>query len=159
MLTVSNATGQAWLYTDPYFQSAGIPTLGIPASRYGIYGTNSDFTGLVTVSNLNATGNMVVTNIAVGGGTAITKVLTATATVNLGSVSANTSVDSSAITVTGAVDGDAVLVSAPAASVPAGGTFSGYVSSANNVKVRYSNNTAGALTPASGTFRVTVVHF
>lgn len=53
------------------------------------------------------------------------------------------------MTVTGAVDGNVVTVAAPAASVGAESTFSGYVSAANTVNVRHCSH-ALAYDPASG---------
>jgi hypothetical protein len=63
------------------------------------------------------------------------------------------------ISVTGAADGDPVALGVPAAAVPAGGSFTAWVSSANNVSVRYCNNTAGSLDPASATFKVSVTKY
>lgn len=84
---------------------------------------------------------------------------TRTATLNFPSTSANTSSDLT-VTVPGAtVNNDIALVNPAAASVPAGGNFSAWVSATDTVTVRYSNNTTGALDPASGTFRVMVIHF
>lgn len=63
------------------------------------------------------------------------------------------------VTLAGAVSGDVVTLGVPNGSVPAGGTFFAWVSAANTITVRFANNTAGALDPASGTFRVSVVRF
>src|SRR5436190_1109817 len=83
--------------------------------------------------------------------------LIATATIDFASTAANTSTDSSGITVTGAAVGDPVIVGSPA--YLAGGGFEAYVSAADTVKVRFSNNTAGALDPASGTYKIVVFKF
>lgn len=91
-----------------------------------------------------------------GTGETITNVLTATSTINFASIPANTTADSSGITVTGAAVGDAVFVGVPAA-IESGIVVTGYVSAANTVKVRAANVTAGAVDPASGSFKVVVV--
>jgi spore maturation protein SpmB len=61
----------------------------------------------------------------------------------------------STITVTGAAAGDVVLLGTPAPA--AGIAYDAWVSGANTVTVRARNITAGAVDPASGTFRATVV--
>lgn len=61
------------------------------------------------------------------------------------------------LTVTGAAIGDAVFVGATNGSVPAKGTFFGWVSSSNTVTVRYQNvSDLTARDPASGIFKVVV---
>lgn len=61
------------------------------------------------------------------------------------------------ITVTGAAVGDSVALGVPNASVPAGSVvFWAWVSAANTVTVRFSNSSAAAANPVSGTFKVTV---
>ncbi len=81
--------------------------------------------------------------------------LTATATLDFGSVAAQNSGDLT-ITVTGAADGDDVSLGVPNASVNANSCFTAWVSAANTVTVRFNNYSAGAIDPASGSFRVTV---
>lgn len=88
----------------------------------------------------------------------LAKTLTNTATLDFGSTAAQGASDLT-ITVTGAASGDAVTVGAPSGSVPSNGTFFGWVSAANTVTVRYANNSSGALDPASGTFRVSVIKY
>jgi len=85
-------------------------------------------------------------------------ILSATATLDFGNTAAQTSTDLT-ITVTGAADGDSVILGVPDGSTLAGGVFSAWVSAANTVTVRFTNETAGALNPASGTFRATVFQF
>jgi hypothetical protein len=81
--------------------------------------------------------------------------LTATATLDFPSIAANGQQELT-ITVTGAVTGDAVMLGAPAA-IEAGLQWSGWVSAADTVKIRVTNETAGAIDPASATWRATVV--
>jgi hypothetical protein len=98
------------------------------------------------------------TSLTVGGGAAITKILSTTATLDFPSTPAQTSSDLT-VTVTGAAVGDVVGLGVPNASTAASGSYSGWVLSANTVKVRFENNSTGSLDPTSGTFRVIVTHF
>lgn len=85
------------------------------------------------------------------------KALTGSATLDFGSTAAGTSTDLT-ITVTGAADGDEVILGVPNVSTVANGVFSAWVSAANTVTVRFSNNSlVTAYDPASGTFKVSVI--
>lgn len=61
------------------------------------------------------------------------------------------------ITVTGAAISDVVNLGIDNAAIVSGGVFSAWVSAADTVTVRFTNNSLGALNPASGTFKVAVV--
>lgn len=91
-----------------------------------------------------------------GDGVTVTAVLTATATINFPSIAAGATADSTALTVVGAAVGDAVFVGVPA-GIEAGIMVTGFVSAAGAVTVRAANVTAGAIDPASGSFRVVVI--
>lgn len=96
-------------------------------------------------------------SLTISGGTPIKKVLSATASLDFGNLVAIGCEDLT-ITVTGAALGDTVSIGVPNGSVP--GTtaqFSGWVSSANTVTIRYCDLIGGD--PASGTFRATVTQF
>lgn len=80
--------------------------------------------------------------------------LTATATLDFASIAAATTANLT-ITVTGAAVNDAVLLGPPA-TLEAGLVATGYVSAANTVTVRVANVTAGAIDPASATWRATI---
>lgn len=82
--------------------------------------------------------------------------LPVTATLDFPSTAANSKQDLT-VTVTGAELGDPVILGVPNGSVPAGGVFDAWVSAVDTVTVRYANNTAGALDPASGSFNVIVI--
>lgn len=79
-----------------------------------------------------------------------------TATLNFPSV-AGQSFQDLTIAVAGAVPGDAVGLGVPIEAVTAGLVYSAWVSAADTVTVRAHNYTAGAIDPASGTFKATVV--
>lgn len=83
----------------------------------------------------------------------------ATATLNFPSTAASTCSDLT-ITVTGAADGNPATPGVPNASILANGSYSAWVSASNTVTVRFCNHQAvGALDPASGTFRATVLKY
>lgn len=71
------------------------------------------------------------------------------------SVAANTIAEQT-FAVNGLVTTDAVSVSEPAAQTAGIGIVGCRVSSANTLAIRFINNTAGALTPLSGTYRLAV---
>jgi hypothetical protein len=80
--------------------------------------------------------------------------LTASATLDFGSIAAQDDLELT-ITVTGASVGDAVALGPPAA-LESGLAATGYVSAADTVTVRLVNGTAGAIDPASATWKVLV---
>lgn len=84
--------------------------------------------------------------------------LSASATLDFASTSAQSSSDLT-ITVTGAALSDVVSLGVPNGSVNANSSFSAWVSAADTVTVRFNNYSAGAIDPASGTFRVSVQQF
>ena len=60
----------------------------------------------------------------------------------------------------GVKDGDVVSLGVPAGSVPANGSFFGWVSADDVVTIRYTNNSAAtAYNPASGDFRIVARRF
>jgi hypothetical protein len=95
--------------------------------------------------------------VAIGSGTPIAKVMSATDTLDFGNTATLTSTDLT-ITVTGAAVGDSVAIGLPAAP-DANGCFTGWVSAANTVTVRFNNYSAGSIDPASATYRATVTQF
>ena len=84
--------------------------------------------------------------------------ITAVATLDFPNTAAN-AVSDLTVPMAGVLLGDAVTLGVPAASVPAGGSYFGWVSAADTVTVRYVNNTAGALDPASGAFLLVVTRY
>jgi hypothetical protein len=87
------------------------------------------------------------------------KTLTATATLDFPSTAGSSSSDLT-ITVTGAADGDPVIITPPNGSTFTNSVYTGWVSSANTVTVRFSNlDTITSRDPASGTFRVVVIKY
>jgi hypothetical protein len=87
-------------------------------------------------------------------GSTVTNYASATATLDFGSINSLASEDLT-VTVTGAVVNDTVTIGLPAAPT-AGIVFQVFVSAANTITVRAHNYTAGAIDPASATYRVGV---
>lgn len=88
-------------------------------------------------------------------GERVEAVLLGSATLNFGSIAAAASADLT-ITVTGAAANDNVALGLPAAPA-AGIVFFAFVSAADTVTVRAMNITAGAVDPASATYKVAVI--
>jgi hypothetical protein len=111
----------------------------------------------IGVSQVCAAPQMNASFLTVGGGGILNKLLTATAALNFGSIAAGASADLT-ITLNGAAVGDSVALGLP--NPPTSGiVYQAFVSAANTVTVRATNITAGAIDPASMTFRVTVMQF
>lgn len=104
----------------------------------------------------NDSGNL---NFTVGGVRHIlAKTLTATAALNFPNTAAQSSSDLT-IALAGAADGDVVALGVPIASLAADSCYTAFVSAANTVTVRFNNYSAGAIDPAPGTFRVSVLKY
>jgi hypothetical protein len=88
----------------------------------------------------------------------LAKTLTATSALNFGNTAAQTSADLT-IALTGAADGDVVLLGVPIAALNADSCYTAFVSAANVVTVRFNNYSAGAINPASGTFRISIIKY
>lgn len=86
------------------------------------------------------------------------RLLSAAASLAFGSIPENSSADLT-ITVTGAVAVGASAFVSPEASLVAGLSWTARVSAANTVTVRVSNNTVGAITPATVNWRAVVLQF
>lgn len=100
------------------------------------------------------------TSLTINAGAAITKVISElTAAIDLANALQDTCVTGTDA-VAGAALGDTVTVN-PSADDAAwdGGNLTAFVESAGTVKIVYCNNTAGALDPASMTYRLTVIQF
>lgn len=128
-------------------------TLPIIASTVNVKNDN-EFTGVIEAGELTVDRTFSLPNI---GGLLLVSA-SETAVLNFPSTAAGTSSDLT-ITVTGAADGNPVSLGVPNASTLANGSFSAWVSAADTVTIRFANNSSGALDPASGTFRATVLKY
>jgi len=90
----------------------------------------------------------------------LAKTLTATAVIDFPSVT-GVGTSTQTVTVTGAADGDVVSLGVPNALASVSGViYSAYVSAANTVTIKYSNNNSfSAINPPSATFRVSVIKY
>jgi hypothetical protein len=115
-------------------------------------------TGSVLAS-ISSAGNLAIAGtLKIGSsGTPIVRCFSAIATLDFPSIPAQSSSDLT-ITVTGAATGDTVIVGRPAAPTT-GIITTAFVSAANTVTVRAHNITAGAIDPASASYRVAVLGF
>ena len=90
---------------------------------------------------------------------ALARTLTTTSVLNFNDTSPSSSTDLT-ITLTGAANGDPVSLGVPNESVSGNSSFSAWVSAANTVTVRFSNNDlTSVIDPASGTFRVSIIKY
>lgn len=88
----------------------------------------------------------------------LAKTLTTTVTLNFGNTLTNTSSDIT-VALTGAALNDVVIIGVPNGAVNNNSCYTAWVSSANNVRVRFNNYSSASINPASGTFRITVLKY
>ncbi len=88
----------------------------------------------------------------------LAKTLTNAAVLDFPNTIAQTSSDLT-LTITGAADGDAVSLGAQAGAINPNSNFTAWVSAANTVTVRFNNYSSGAIDPASGTFRISILKY
>jgi hypothetical protein len=119
------------------------------------YDDGGSFLGYVMTAT-RSTGNVTFNNgISFGGGTTLTKAVVYTPSITPASVAANTTAEQT-FTVTGLTTADTVTLNTPSQTNGIG-VVGVRVSAADTLAIRFSNNTAGALTPASGTHRVLAI--
>lgn len=157
-------TGQQ-VYNLIVAQLNAVGVLNLGGNNIAINADGSMAFGTAGSGNLNPDGGATfggaiqAPTVQIGSGAIILTVLSATAVLDFGSTSAGTSTDLT-IALAGAALGDVVMIGVPNASTLANGVFTSWVSSANTVKVRFTNtNLVTALDPASGTFRVAIIQF
>lgn len=114
---------------------------------------------LTVVGDISQTGNQSITgtltasvSAAIGGGTAITKIAVYAPSLTPASVGAATTAEQT-FTVTGLTTADKVIVNGPAPTVGTG-IVNARVSAADTLAITFANVTAGALTPAAGTYAI-----
>jgi hypothetical protein len=169
-VVVSDVLGRVNFYAplDAAGTDANLVAGSIVAQAEGTFSATSNATSLLfqTGSSEVATTKLTISSagaatftgtVAIGSGTPIAKVMSATDTLDFGNTATLTSTDLT-ITVTGAAVGDSVAIGLPAAP-DANGCFTGWVSAANTVTVRFNNYSAGSIDPASATYRATVTQF
>lgn len=142
------------------FDASGLP-VAINVAGDGNGAGLSVSAGTLTATlpqNLQTTGSPTFANLTINStGTQILAVISATATLDFPNTLAQTSSDLT-ITVAGAAVGDAVFLGTPA-TPDANSCFTGWVSAADQVTIRFSNYSAIAIDPASATYRAVVFKF
>ena len=155
LLRIANGTQFTITSSNATF-SGGTPVV-IPATT----ASTTTATGALQVAGGAGIGGRTSTStLNVGGtnGTNVDLLASASATLDFPSIAASGGTQDLTITVTGASVGDVVALGLPAAP-SAGVIFNGWVSASNTVTVRATNATAGAIDPASGTYRAAVTSF
>jgi hypothetical protein len=115
----------------------------------------SSSSGPITASSVTATGGLAGASLVIGSGTAITDFVVYVPSLTPSSVGAN-STSAQTFTVVGLTTADKVLVNGPAITA---GVVPVHVrvSAADTLQIVFANLTAGALTPASGTYTVLAI--
>lgn len=123
--------------------------------------STSSTTGSATFAGgVGVAGRASVGALNVGTGTTITGIVSTTAALTFPSVAGNGGTQNLTVTVNGAAVGDDVnIVEVDGNFISAGIVLRAIVTSVNTVTVRATNVTSATITPAAGTFRVTVTRF
>lgn len=124
----------------------------------GFYGTSA----IAKPSGTNAVSNVISLGLITSSSTygvlpSSIKTLTTTASIYFGEVNSN-STNSVSVTVTGCTIGDVVLLGLPA-DMNNGLAFAGHVTTGNGLEVDCINATNGNITPATATYRITVIGY
>lgn len=128
------------------------------SGNLGFYGTSP----IAKPSGVNAVSNVISLGLIASSSTygvlpSSIKTLTTTASIYFGQVNSN-STNSVSVTVTGCAINDIVLIGLPPA-VNNGLAFSSHVTTANGLEVDCINATNGNITPATATYRITVIGY
>ena len=128
------------------------------SGNLGFYGT----TPIAKPSGANAISNVISLGLITSSSTygifpSSTKTLTTTASLYFGQVNSN-STNSVSVVVTGCTLNDIVLLGLPA-NMDNGIAFSGHVTTTNGLEIDCINATNGNITPATATYRITVIGY
>ena len=161
--TVLDLSGTAVTITDGYNLGVGTTTgtkIGAStASKIAFYGS----TPVTQPNQPNVVTNLVNLGLLQGGSTTYgvfplsSRTLTTTASIYFGAVGGNNT-NSVSVTVTGCQINDIVLLGLPASN-PQGLSFLGHVTTANGLEIDCVNATNGSQTPATATYRITVIGY
>lgn len=148
--TLNNSAG-----TQVVSYGAGLAFANTPM---GFYGT----TVTAQPANINVVSGLINTGLIANGATygvlpTSPRTLTTTASIYFGAVGGN-STNSVSVVVTGCQLNDIVLLGLPANS-PQGVSFLGHVTTANGLEIDCVNSTNGSQTPATATYRITVIGY
>ena len=161
--TILDLSGTAVTITDGYNIGVGTTTgtkIGVStASKIAFYGS----TPITQPNQPNVVTNLVNLGLLQSGSTTYgvlplsPRTLTTTASIYFGIVP-NNATNSVSVVVTGCQVNDIVLLGLPASS-PQGVSFLGHVTTTNGLEVDCVNATNGSLTPATATYRITVIGY
>jgi hypothetical protein len=161
--TILDLSGTAVTITDGYNLGFGTTTgtkIGVStASKIAFYGS----TPITQPNQPNVVTNLVNLGLLQSGSTTYgvfplsPRTLTTTASIYFGAVGGN-STNSVSVVVTGCQINDIVLLGLPASN-PQGISFNGHATTANGLEVDCINATNGSLTPATATYRITVIGY
>jgi hypothetical protein len=160
--TILDLSGTAVTITDGYNLGVGTTTgtkIGTStASKLAFFGS----TPVTQPANINAVSALINVGLIASGATygvlpASPRTLTTTASIYFGIVP-NNATNSVSVVVTGCQVNDIVLLGLPASN-PQGVSFLGHVTTTNGLEVDCINATNGSLTPATATYRITVIGY
>jgi len=161
--TILDLSGTAVTITDGYNLGVGTTTgtkIGVStSSKLAFFGS----TPITQPNQPNVVTNLVNLGLLQSGSTTYgvlplsSRTLTTTASIYFGIVG-NNSTNSVSVVVTGCQLNDIVLLGLPASN-PQGVSFLGHVTTTNGLEVDCINATNGSLTPATATYRITVIGY
>lgn len=161
--TILDLSGTAVTITDGYNLGVGTTTgtkIGVStASKLAFFGS----TPVTQPNQPNVVTNLVNLGLLQSGSTTYgvlplsPRTLTTTASIYFGQVNSNTT-NSVSVVVTGCQLNDIVLLGLPASN-PNGIAFTGHCTTANGLEVDCINATNGNITPATATYRITVIGY
>jgi hypothetical protein len=161
--TILDLSGTAITISDGYNIGIGSTTgtkIGVStASKIAFYGS----TPITQPNNPNVVTNLVNLGLLQSGSTTYgvfplsSRTLTTTASIYFGLVGSN-STNSVSVVVTGCQVNDIVLIGLPASN-PNGLSFNGHATTTNGLEVDCINATNGNITPATATYRITVIGY
>lgn len=155
-----------YMFSGPTSGGAAAPSFramvvaDLPAAVYGTQAANAVYVGPASGANAPPTFRALVAadipstlgSTAIGSGsTAITKVVAYAPNITPASVAANTTAEQT-FTVTGLSTSDKLVINVVASMGAGLGVVGVRVSAADTLAITFSNNTAGALTPAAGVY-------
>ena len=160
--TILDLSGTAVTITDGYNLGVGTTTgtkIGVStASKLAFFGS----TPITQPANINVVSGLINTGLIASGATygvlpSSPRTLTTTASIYFGIVP-NNATNSVSVVVTGCQVNDIVLLGLPASN-PQGVSFYGHVTTTNGIDIDCVNATNGSLTPATATYRITVIGY
>jgi hypothetical protein len=161
--TILDLSGTAVTITDGYNLGVGTTTgtkIGVStSSKLAFFGS----TPITQPASPNVVTNLVNLGLLHSGSTTYgvfplsSRTLTTTASIYFGTVGSN-STNSVSVVVTGCQINDIVLIGLPASN-PNGLSFNGHATTTNGLEVDCINATNGNITPATATYRITVIGY